>query len=305
MNFNCDKLLLLGVGFISGSLALALRNCGWKGEVIGWEPQEPNLIKGRNLGVIDRYELDLDRVLASADVIVVGAPPMSSGGLLAEILPKIDALPSQPVVTDLASIKNWIVEHAASDYVNFVPGHPIAGSDHSGVDAAQAELFMGREVILTPQAHTSDKALEEITAMWQSIGSRVTCMPSVDHDLVLAASSHLPHMVAYALTMALADDSLDPMQHGGGALRDMTRIAGADPVMWRDIALANSSALVAAMDSMESQFAQLKALVMAADGDGMCDYFSYCQKVRRSYDAILNPSVSKLKISDAKQAWCK
>lgn len=288
-NFSCKKVALLGLGLISGSLALALRQSGWVGELIGWGPREPSLKRGRELGVIDRYSLVLDEVIAEADMIVVGAPPIATGQLLSDLLPRVAVLEHLPVVTDLASIKGWIVEQAGHPYPGFVPGHPIAGSEHSGVAAARGDLFAGREVILTPQKSTDLEAIQQVAAMWQLIGARVTRMSIDDHDAALAASSHSPHMVAYAITMALADDPLDPMQHGGGALRDMTRIAGSDPVMWRDVALTNRDALIIAMENVEREMARLKALIAAEDGDGMRDYFARCREVRRGHDAILNP----------------
>lgn len=288
-DFCAQRVVLLGLGLISGSLALALRASGWRGELVGWGPREASLQRGLELGVIDRFDLDLERAIEGADVIVVGAPPIATGELLSELLPMIEAGASRPVVTDLGSIKGWIVERADSQYPSFVPGHPIAGSEHSGVAAAKADLFAGREIILTPTPHTDSQAQAVVEAMWACTQARVTAMSIADHDAALAASSHSPHMVAYALTMALADDPLDPMQHGGGALRDMTRIAGSDPVMWRDIALTNRDALVAAMDAVQREMDRLKVLISASDGEGLQDYFARCRAVRRAHDQILNP----------------
>lgn len=289
MTFAAQRVAFLGLGLISGSLARALRNAGWDGELSAWGPREASLKNGLELGVIDRYSLDLDDVIATADMIVVGAPPIATGELLAELLPRVEALPQRPVVTDLASIKGWVLDRAGHGYTRFVAGHPIAGSEDSGVAAARGDLFAGREVILTPGQDTDPEALERVSAMWALTRARVTLMSVPDHDAALAASSHSPHMLAYALTMALADDPLDPMQHGGGALRDMTRIAGSDPVMWRDIALTNRDALLAAMLDVEEEMARLRRLVSDGDGAGLQDYFARCRDVRRSHDAVLNP----------------
>lgn len=241
------------------------------------------------LGVIDDYTLDLDEAIGAAEVIVVGAPPVASGELLAEILPKLSALESPPVITDMASIKGWVIERADSTYPRFVPGHPIAGLEHSGVGSAQATLYAGREVILTPLENTEREAVEIVAAMWRAAGSRITTMTVSDHDAALAASSHSPHLLAYALTNALADDPLDPMRHGGGALRDMTRIAGSDPVMWRDVALTNGAAINAALSRVEAEIAVLKGWVADGDGDALERYFGRCKEVRRGHDRILNP----------------
>jgi prephenate dehydrogenase len=239
--------------------------------------------------VIDSWSLDLDTVIREADMIVVGAPPIATGELLAELLPRLKHMSQQPIITDLASIKGWVIERAGSNYVGYVPGHPIAGSEDSGVGAAKADLFVGREIILTPTEHTNPSATAEVSAMWQLTGARVSCLSVADHDAALAASSHSPHMVAYALTMALADHPLSPFQHGGGALRDMTRIAGSDPIMWRDIAMTNRDALLLALDDVEGELMRLRALVEAADGAAMEQYFQRCREVRRANDAVLNP----------------
>ncbi len=287
--FTGQRIALLGLGLISGSLARALKTQGWLGHIAAWGPRAPSLERGLSLGVIDSWSLDLDSVIEGADIIVVGAPPIATGELLATLLPRLKSSSQTPIVTDLASIKGWVIERAACDYEGYVPGHPIAGSEDSGVAAAKPNLFAGREIILTPTEHTNPNATDQVTAMWQLTGARVTAMSVADHDAALAASSHSPHMVAYALTMALADNALAPFQHGGGALRDMTRIAGSDPVMWRDIAITNQSALLAALDDVEAELIRLKRLVKTADGAAMEQYFQRCRDVRRANDAVLNP----------------
>ena len=289
MNFNAERVVLLGLGLISGSLAKALRHGGWFGELVAWGPREKSLALGAELGVVDRYTLDLDQAIVGADMIVVGAPPAATGELLARLLPKLALRARPPVVTDLASIKGFVIAAAATSYPYFVPGHPIAGSEDSGVAAARANLFAGRETILTPLAETSPDALAQVQAMWSLAGARVTQMSVHDHDAALAASSHSPHMLAYALTMALAKDPLAPMQHGGGALRDMTRIAASDPVMWRDIALTNSDALLRAISQVTAELSVLSGMIAQADSQALSDYFTHCRQVRRDHDAVLNP----------------
>lgn len=289
VSFSSQRIALLGLGLISGSLARALKAQGWAGHICAWGPRAPSLELGQTLGVIDSWSLDLDTVIREADMIVVGAPPIATGELLAELLPRLKHMSQQPIITDLASIKGWVIERAGSNYVGYVPGHPIAGSEDSGVGAAKADLFVGREIILTPTEHTNSSATAEVSAMWQLTGARVSCLSVADHDAALAASSHSPHMVAYALTMALADHPLSPFQHGGGALRDMTRIAGSDPIMWRDIAMTNRDALLLALDDVEGELMRLRALVEAADGAAMEQYFQRCREVRRANDAVLNP----------------
>ena len=202
-----------------------------------------------------------------------------------------------PVVTDMASIKGFIVDSVTTHSPRFIPGHPIAGSEHSGVAAARPDLFQGREVILTPLPESDEAALAAVEHLWMTAGARITHMSVADHDAALAASSHAPHMMAYALTAMLEDHELAPMKHGGGALRDMTRIAASDPVMWRDIALTNRSALLAALDAVSAEHDRLRALIDGADGDAMEHFFARCRQLRRDHDEILNPLISADEVS--------
>ena len=288
-SLNTAKVVFLGLGLISGSLALALKRNGWVGKITAWGPRAPSLERGLALGVIDDFDLDLSQAIAGADVLVIGAPPISTGELLATLPRRLQALNATPIITDLASMKGWVIDQMPESYPRFVPGHPIAGSENSGVMAARADLFVGREAILTPDAATDPEAVKWVTAMWERVGSRVTVMSATDHDAALAASSHSPHMLAYALTMALADDPLNPMRHGGGALRDMTRIAASDPVMWRDVALTNKGSLIDALTAVEDQLSVLKALIASGDGEELERYFAICRSVRREHDRVLNP----------------
>ena len=288
-SLNTAKVVFLGLGLISGSLALALKRNGWVGKITAWGPRAPSLERGLALGVIDDFDLDLSQAIAGADVLVIGAPPISTGELLATLPRRLQALNATPIITDLASMKGWVIDQMPESYPRFVPGHPIAGSENSGVIAARADLFVGREAILTPDASTDPEAVKWVTAMWESVGSRVTVMSATDHDAALAASSHSPHMLAYALTMALANDPLNPMRHGGGALRDMTRIAASDPVMWRDVALTNKGSLIDALTAVEDQLSVLKALIASGDGEELERYFAICRRVRREHDRVLNP----------------
>lgn len=293
-----DKVVaFLGLGLISGSLAGALRAAGWRGELIAWGPRAPSLQRGIELDLIDRFTLDLASAISDADVIVIGAPPKATAILLPQVL-QLAELSGQPVVTDMASIKGLIVEAAVPAYARFVPGHPIAGSEHSGVDAATPHLFEGREVILTPADSTDEAAVTLIERLWEAVGARVTYMSVADHDAALAASSHMPHMLAYALTAMLGDHELSPMKHGGGALRDMTRIAASDPGMWRDIALTNRDAILEAMDAVAAEHQTLRDMIVSADDSALAAFFERCRHVRREHDAVLNPLPRAVEGSD-------
>lgn len=293
---NSPTVAFLGLGLISGSLAGALKHAGWDGDLIAWGPRLPSLEKGRDLGLVDVISLDLDEVLSRADVVVIGAPPVATAALLSEVLSKAPQC-GEPVVTDMASIKGFIVESASPSYRKFVPGHPIAGSENSGVESSRPDLFVGREVILTPVSDTDPEAVRIVEGLWSAAGARLTCMSIDDHDAALAASSHVPHMVAYALTAMLGSHPLSPMKHGGGALRDMTRIAGSDPTMWRDIALTNREAVLKAMDAFSAEHEKLRALIAEGDGDGLERLFAECRVLRREHDAILNPMLDENGVS--------
>ena len=206
---------------------------------------------------------------------------------------ELSRLNRTPVVTDLASIKGHVIDSMACDYANFVPGHPIAGSEHSGVAFADGALFRGREVILTPLPHTAADATEQVKAMWDLTGAYIQQMGVEEHDALLAASSHMPHIVAYALTRALERDASDAMVHGGGALRDMTRIAGSDPLMWTDISVTNQTALLNAIDGFQDEMTSLRDLIASCDAAALRDYFAICRAHRRAHDDILNPLPSR------------
>ena len=288
-NFKARTIALVGLGLISGSLARALQASQWDGKLIAWGPREPSLKRGLELGVIDDYSLDLNDIVEQADVIVIGAPPIATADMISQLTSLLSSAGKQTIITDLASIKGYVVDAASADYPFFVPGHPIAGSEHSGVEHSDATLFAGREIILTPLNNTDAAAVDTVTAMWALTGAYIRQMSVKAHDAMLAASSHMPHIVSYALTGALERDEADPMIHGGGALRDMTRIAGSDPLMWADIAVTNRAALLDAIDQFDAEMKSLRAMIDAQDADAMRAYFATCRAHRRAHDNILNP----------------
>ena len=291
--FQSRTVAFIGLGLISGSLARALRTSSWNGTLTAWGPREASLQRGLELSVIDHYSLELSEVLTTADMVVVGAPPAATGEILKSVVNELSRLNRTPVVTDLASIKGHVIDSMACDYANFVPGHPIAGSEHSGVAFADGALFRGREVILTPLPHTAADATEQVKAMWDLTGAYIRQMGVEEHDALLATSSHMPHIVAYALTRVLERDASDPMVHGGGALRDMTRIAGSDPLMWTDISVTNQTALLNAIDGFQDEMTSLRDLITSSDAAALRDYFAICRAHRRAHDDILNPLPSR------------
>ncbi len=286
-DFYIDKLAVVGVGLIGGSLALALKEAGAVGHVVGIGRGLPNLETALQLGVVDSFTRDLAEGVAGADVIFLATPVLSLGAVAAQAMPHLKA---GAVLTDGGSVKQAVIdaiEPRLRDDVQFVPGHPIAGTENSGAEAAFASLYCDRRCILTPTARTSAAALEQVRRMWQVVGSQVVVMDVDKHDRVLAAISHLPHMVAYALVNAVgAYDRYDEniLAYSAGGFRDFTRIASSDPTMWRDIALTNREALIEMMGQFETFFAELKEDVALGSDERLYEFF---RRSKESRDEIL------------------
>ncbi|MFT4615035.1 MAG: cyclohexadieny/prephenate dehydrogenase [Bacteroidia bacterium] len=293
MNYAHDTVVILGLGLIGGSLARALRVSGFSQRFIGYGHREPSLRRGVELGVIDDFTLDLEQAVAQADIMVICTPTLTAGKVLAEILPLLSQQKPGPVITDAASVKGSLRDAAlAANGVmpaKLILGHPIAGSERSGVEASTADLFDKHRVILTPVEGNDPDAVRLIEAMWQSAGADVVQMSVEQHDTVLAATSHLPHVLAYTLVDALASGpaSEEIFRCAAGGFRDFTRIASSDPVMWRDIALANREALVTAIDSFSEHLGALRTAVAQGKGDQLLDTFSRAKAARDEFSTIL------------------
>jgi prephenate dehydrogenase len=268
-------------------LAKGLRNAGFCEELIGYGHREGSLIRGVELGVIDSFTLDLAEAVERADIFVIATPTLVAAQLVTELIEQIGDRDDGPVVTDAASVKGNLqrAASAAGGYSRFVLGHPIAGSERSGVDAADANLYVNHRVILTPEPHNDADAVMLVRAMWTAVGADVVDMSVADHDAVLAATSHLPHVLAYALVDALAqsDASDDIFRFAAGGFRDFTRIASSDPVMWRDIALANREALLAAVDDFSEHLVLLRSAIEAGDGDRLHEIFTRAKQARDAF----------------------
>jgi prephenate dehydrogenase len=285
--FHIDRLAVVGVGLIGGSLSLALKEAGAVGHVVGIGRGLPNLETALRLGVVDSVTRDLAAGVADADVIFLATPVLALGTVAAQAMPH---LKPGAILTDGGSVKQAVIdaiEPHLRDDVQFVPGHPIAGTENSGAEAAFASLYQERRCILTPTARTAPAALEKMRRMWQVAGSQVVVMEVEKHDRVLAAISHLPHMVAYALVNAVgAYDRYDEniLEYSAGGFRDFTRIASSDPTMWRDIALTNREALIEMMGQFETFFAELKEDVALGSADRLFEFF---RRSKESRDEIL------------------
>ena len=294
MSTRVDTVAILGLGLIGGSLARALRESGFAGRVIGYGHREPSLQRGLELGVIDAYTLDLDEVITGADILVLCTPTLVASAVLAEILPRLAGLENAPVITDAASVKGNLLSAAKAACGGEMPeklilGHPIAGSERSGVEASKADLFVNHRVILTPLPENDADALALVRAMWASTGAEVVDMGVEQHDAVLAATSHLPHVLAYTLVDALAqsDASGEIFRCAAGGFRDFTRIASSDPVMWRDISIANKDALLDAIDLFSNHLTWLRHAVETEDSQGLHDTFTRAKAARDEFATIL------------------
>ena len=286
-NVLIPRLAIIGVGLIGGSLALALKEAGAVGEVVGCGRGKPNLEKALALGIVDRYTRDPLEAVRNADLIFLATPVKTLATVVGQCLP---ALKPGAIITDGGSVKAEVInsiEPLLPDSIHFVPGHPIAGTEQSGAEAAFASLYQGKRCILTPTAKTDARALALVEQMWTIVGSNVVTMPMDKHDRILAAISHLPHMVAYSLVNAVGSyDHYEEniLEYSAGGFRDFTRIASSDPTMWRDIAETNRDALLEMMEQFEVFFAELKADIATGDGEKLFEFFLRSKQLR---DAIL------------------
>jgi prephenate dehydrogenase len=281
-----ERLAILGVGLIGGSLARALRAAGAVGEIIGCGRSLGNLEKARELGVIDRFTQDPGEAARAADMVFLAVP---LGAMRGAMLAMREQLRPGAIVTDGGSVKGSVVDDARAVFgavpPRFVPGHPIAGTEHSGVEASFAELYQKRRVILTPLAETDPEALARVSRMWEICGAEVTEMSVGHHDEVLAATSHLPHMLAFGLVDALARmrENDEIFRYAAGGFRDFTRIASSSPVMWRDICIANREALSAMLARFGVEMTDLAESIRHADGDRLLEIFERAKAARDRY----------------------
>lgn len=290
VDFQINKLVIVGLGLIGGSVAKALRAQQVVKHIVGFGSRESSLQTGVQLGVIDQYTLDLHEALQGADVVIVAAPTIVAEQLLVEVLKLAD---KATLVTDVASVKGNLTRAVEKQFgrvpENYVPGHPIAGSEKSGVAAAKADLFLNHRVILTPTETTNEKLLQRAEQMWSLTGANVVQMSVLEHDTVLASTSHLPHVLAYTLVDALASQPRgeDMFRYAAGGFRDFTRIAASDPTMWHDIALANRDALLPAIDRYVEHLALIRKAIVEDDGKTLISLFERAKLARDRFGAML------------------
>ena len=281
-----ERLCLIGVGLIGGSLALALRQKGLVREVIGVDPHRANLETARELEIIDRFYLDPVTGVEGADWVVIATPVGAIPAIFSALKPFWQ---KDTVYTDTGSTKADVVEAAREIFGevpdNFVPGHPIAGAESSGASAANAALFEHKRVILSPLAETRPDMVDQVEMLWRSVGGRVSRMDYRHHDEVFAATSHMPHVLAFVLTQMLGrkDEQQEIFQYAAGGFRDFTRIASSDPRMWLDICLANRGEIVPLIEEYREVLGQTAELIAHGEADKLLALFTGARAARQRF----------------------
>ena len=266
------QMTICGVGLIGGSLALIARDKGLVERIVGLGRTQANLDTALKLGLIDSATRDPAQAAAGADLVVLAAPILAMPNLLSAMVPH---LPPDAVITDVGSVKGWVVEHLEpllGPRMALVAAHPVAGKETTGAAAADPELFRGRRVIITPSARSTPQALEQVTQLWLATGARVEQMPPDVHDRILARASHLPQLVSSALGAALADEQIAgryAAAFGASGLRDTTRLALSSAEMWRDICVTNRETILQALDLFISSIENFRRVVESGDADSI------------------------------------
>lgn len=287
LDIPIDNLLIIGTGLIGGSFAKGLKDRNLVGKVVGFGRNQSNLKKGVEAGVIDEAAENLEEAIQAADVIFLSVPTLAVKSYIKLIEQK--KKPSA-VVTDAASVKGEIIKGIRSELGEvpswFVAGHPIAGSEKSGILASNGDLYVDHKVILTPLENTSNNAQKTIEALWASLGAEVVSMPVDVHDEVLAATSHLPHLLAFALVDCLQglDSHDDIFRFAAGGFRDFTRIAASDPVMWHDIMTGNKHAILKQLNAFKETIQTLETAISNENSDAILDCFERASLVRKRLD---------------------
>jgi prephenate dehydrogenase len=288
---SIGRLAVIGVGLIGGSLARALRKAGRVDEIVGCGRGKANLDEAVKLGVIDRYSHDISEAVRDADVVFLAVPLGAMRGAFDAMRA---TLPGHALVTDGGSAKGSVVtdcrEAAPELLQRFVPGHPIAGTENNGVAASFAELYHNRRVILTPLPENDSAAVARVRGLWETCGAEVTEMSVEHHDEVLAATSHLPHMLAFGLVDMLArmKENDEIFRYAAGGFRDFTRIASSNPVMWRDICIANREALSPMLAAFAEEMTALADSIAEADSDELLNIFERAKAARDRFVDGLN-----------------
>jgi len=281
---QAQTLLVIGLGLIGGSIAMAAQRQGGYARIWGHDPQTKTVQQALDRQIIDAGPTRFEEQVRQATLIVVAVPPLTVRSVLAQLRP---ALQPQAVLTDTTSIKGAVLQAATEVFGQFPPwmvlGHPLAGSERSGLEAAREDLFDGCRVIISPQPDTNPQALSVVRLLWQSLGAKVVELAPDEHDQLLAFSSHLPHLLAFAaVNTLLTQKRNDLFNYAGGGLVDFSRIAASNPLMWKDIALGNREALLAAMDAFAGQFDRLRKAIEEQNAEFINQAFATARTARQN-----------------------
>jgi cyclohexadieny/prephenate dehydrogenase len=279
------RVVLIGIGLIGSSLAHAMRRKKLAGEITGYARSEATRTKARELGLVDSVFATAREAVEGADLVILCSPVGTYAALAEEIAP---ALKPGAILTDVGSVKGAVVRDVAEHVpagVHFIPGHPIAGTEQSGPESGFAELFINRWCILTPLPGADTQAVEKLAEFWRACGSNVETMTPEHHDLVLAITSHLPHLIAYNIVSTAADleevTSSEVIKYSAGGFRDFTRIAASDPTMWRDVFLNNKDAVLEMLGRFSEDLSALQRAIRWGDGDALFSIFARSRQIRR------------------------
>jgi cyclohexadieny/prephenate dehydrogenase len=280
-----NKIALIGIGLIGGSIALAARRGGLATRIVAATRSEETAATANRLKLVDHCGTDLAAACEDADLVIVCTPVGACGEAARTIAPK---LKPGCIVSDVGSVKQAVIDamkpHLPAG-VHFVPAHPVAGTEHSGPDSGFAELFINRWCILTPPEGVDPQAIERLRAFWTALGAKVEIMTPDHHDLVLAITSHLPHLIAYTI-VGTADElaqvtSSEVIKFSAGGFRDFTRIAASDPTMWRDVFLANKDAVLEMLGTFNEDLSKLTRAIRRNDGEALFEHFTRTRAIRR------------------------
>ncbi|TMJ62649.1 MAG: prephenate/arogenate dehydrogenase family protein [Alphaproteobacteria bacterium] len=280
-----NRVALIGFGLIGGSIARAAREQGLAGEIVSTARSAKSRDRIRQLKIVDRVVETNAEAATDADLVILCIPVGACGAVAEEIAGN---LKPGAIVSDVGSVKASVVRDMAPYLpatTHFVPAHPVAGTEHSGPDSGFAELFTDRWCILTPPDGSDPDAIERVRAFWAALGAKVEIMTPDHHDLVLAITSHLPHLIAYTI-VGTADElgqvtSSEVMKFSAGGFRDFTRIAASDPIMWRDVFLANKDAVLEMLGTFNEDLSKLTRAIRRGDGEALFEHFSRTRAIRR------------------------
>ncbi len=285
---HIKKLVIIGVGLIGGSFALALRQAGMVQHITGIGRNPENMQRALEQRVIDEISDNYATALIDADLLFLAMPVGQTELIMAKIAPHLEP---DTIITDAGSTKQDVITSAlkhlpSHNIANFVPGHPIAGTEQSGVTAAQSNLYEGKHVVLTPLEQTCPAALKIVRQLWQACGARISTMHANEHDQILAITSHLPHVLAFTMMRYLHHSTNNPdslLRFAGSGFRDFTRIAGSSPEMWRDICLANRDQLLKQIEAYNTELKAVQALLEQKDQEGLEQLFQQAQAIRQTW----------------------